>query len=172
MKKVEPGARTTISFKVNGKRVEVEASGKDRLIDVLREALRLTGTKEGCGIGECGACTVLLDGKPVNSCLVPAFQVENREVETVEGLARDGVLHPLQEAFVEHTAVQCGFCTPGMLMSALALLRENPQPTREDIARAISGNLCRCTGYHQIIAAVEAAAKKMRALAEGGDKEC
>lgn len=172
MRRVEPGARTAISFKVNGKRVEVEASGEDRLIDVLREDLRLTGTKEGCGIGECGACTVLLDGEPVNSCLVPALQVENREVETVEGLARDGALHPLQEAFVEHTAVQCGFCTPGMLMSALALLRANPQPTREDIARAISGNLCRCTGYHQIIAAVEAAANKMRASAGGGDKEC
>ncbi|MGE5586021.1 MAG: (2Fe-2S)-binding protein [Bacillota bacterium] len=154
---------TTISFKVNGGLVEVEVSANDRLVDVLREGLRLTGTKEGCGVGECGACTVLLDGKPVNSCLVPALQVEGREVETVEGLARDGRLHPLQEAFIEHTAVQCGFCTPGMLMSAAALLRENPDPTREDIARAISGNLCRCTGYHQIMAAIEDAARRIRA---------
>ncbi len=163
MRVVGPGTRATISFKVNGKRVEVEASPEDRLIDVLRGALRLTGTKEGCGIGECGACTVLLDGGPVSSCLVPALQVENREVETVEGLARDGALHPLQEAFIEHAAVQCGFCTPGMLMSAVALLREKPRPTRGDIARAISGNLCRCTGYHQIMAAVEAAAKAIEA---------
>lgn len=167
MREVGPGARTTISFKVNGGAVEVAVSAEDRLIDVLREGLRLTGTKEGCGIGECGACTVLLDGKPVNSCLVPALQVEGREVETVEGLAKDGRLHPLQEAFIEHTAVQCGFCTPGMLMSAAALLRENPNPTREDIARAISGNLCRCTGYHQIISAIEDAARRMRAQGPG-----
>ncbi|MBC7081960.1 MAG: (2Fe-2S)-binding protein [Firmicutes bacterium] len=156
-----------MSFKVNGGAVEVEVSAEDRLIDVLREGLRLTGTKEGCGIGECGACTVLLDGKPVNSCLVPALQVEGREVETVEGLAKDGRLHPLQEAFIEHTAVQCGFCTPGMLMAAAALLRENPDPTREDIARAISGNLCRCTGYHQIMSAIESAARRMRAQGPG-----
>ncbi len=163
MREVGPGARTTISFRVNGEAVEVEVAGDDRLIDVLREGLRLTGTKEGCGIGECGACTVLLDGKPVNSCLVPALQVEGREVETVEGLAKDGRVHPLQEAFIEHTAVQCGFCTPGMLMSALALLRETLDPTKEDIARAISGNLCRCTGYHQIMSAIEDAARKMKA---------
>jgi carbon-monoxide dehydrogenase small subunit len=131
---------------------------------VLRNKLELTGTKEGCGIGECGACTVLMDGKPVNSCLVPAFQVEGSEIETVEGLDKSGKLHPLQEAFVEHTAIQCGFCTPGMLMSALALLRENPKPTREEVARAISGNLCRCTGYQQIIEAIEDAATKLKAL--------
>jgi len=163
VKTVEPGTSVTISFRVNGRGVEVEVSPEDRLIDVLRDRLRLTGTKEGCGIGECGACTVLLDGKPANSCLVPALQVEGREVETVEGLARNGELHPLQEAFVEHAAVQCGFCTPGMLMSAVALLRENPEPTREEIARAISGNLCRCTGYHQIISAIEDAATRMKA---------
>ncbi|MCR4402877.1 MAG: (2Fe-2S)-binding protein [Firmicutes bacterium] len=161
MKQLEPGAKATMSFKVNGNMVEVEVSAGDRLIDVLREGLRLTGAKEGCGIGECGACTVLLDGRAVNSCLVPAMQAEGREVETVEGLAKDGRLHPLQEAFIEHTAVQCGFCTPGMLMSAAALIRENPHPTREEIARAISGNLCRCTGYHQIISAIEDAARRM-----------
>ncbi|MGE5594279.1 MAG: (2Fe-2S)-binding protein [Betaproteobacteria bacterium] len=169
MRKVEPGTNATVSFRVNGRAVEVEVSPEDRLIDVLRERLRLTGTKEGCGIGECGACTVLLDGKPANSCLVPALQVEGREVETVEGLARDGRLHPLQEAFVEHAAVQCGFCTPGMLMAAAALLRENPEPTREEIARAISGNLCRCTGYHQIISAIEDAAARMKARDQDGE---
>ncbi|NLJ60142.1 MAG: (2Fe-2S)-binding protein [Firmicutes bacterium] len=153
-----------MTFTVNGDDVEVEISSSDRLIDVLRNKLELTGTKEGCGIGECGACTVLMDGKPVNSCLVPAFQVEGSEIETVEGLDKSGKLHPLQEAFVEHTAIQCGFCTPGMLMSALALLRENPKPTREEVARAISGNLCRCTGYQQIIEAIEDAATKLKAL--------
>ncbi len=164
MKKVEPEHKKLITFTVNGDDVEVEISSSDRLIDVLRNKLELTGTKEGCGIGECGACTVLMDGKPVNSCLVPAFQVEGSEIETVEGLDKSGKLHPLQEAFVEHTAIQCGFCTPGMLMSALALLRENPKPTREEVARAISGNLCRCTGYQQIIEAIEDAATKLKAL--------
>jgi carbon-monoxide dehydrogenase small subunit len=164
LKKVEPEHKKLITFTVNGDDVEVEISSSDRLIDVLRNKLELTGTKEGCGIGECGACTVLMDGKPVNSCLVPAFQVEGSEIETVEGLDKSGKLHPLQEAFVEHTAIQCGFCTPGMLMSALALLRENPKPTREEVARAISGNLCRCTGYQQIIEAIEDAATKLKAL--------
>ncbi|HXL03581.1 MAG: (2Fe-2S)-binding protein [Firmicutes bacterium] len=162
MKKVKAEQKKLISFTVNGDDVKVEISADTRLIDVLRNKLNLTGTKEGCGIGECGACTVLMDGKPVNSCLVPAFQVEGSVIETVEGLDKSGELHPLQEAFVEHTAIQCGYCTPGMLMSALALLRENPKPTREEIARAISGNLCRCTGYHQIIAAIEDASAKIR----------
>jgi len=162
LKKVKAEQKKLISFTVNGDDVKVEISADTRLIDVLRNKLNLTGTKEGCGIGECGACTVLMDGKPVNSCLVPAFQVEGSVIETVEGLDKSGELHPLQEAFVEHTAIQCGYCTPGMLMSALALLRENPKPTREEIARAISGNLCRCTGYHQIIAAIEDASAKIR----------
>jgi len=160
--KIEPEQKRLISLTVNGDEVEVEISASDRLIDVLRNKLKLTGTKEGCGIGECGACTVLVDGKPVNSCLVPAFQVEGSVIETVEGLDKSGRLHPLQDAFVEHTAIQCGYCTPGMLMSALALLRENPNPTRDEIACAISGNLCRCTGYHQIIAAIEDAAARIR----------
>ena len=162
MTKVEPEQKRLISLTVNGDEVEVEISASDRLIDVLRNKLKLTGTKEGCGIGECGACTVLVDGKPVNSCLVPAFQVEGSVIETVEGLDKSGRLHPLQDAFVERTAIQCGYCTPGMLMSALALLRENPNPTRDEIACAISGNLCRCTGYHQIIAAIEDAAARIR----------
>lgn len=162
MTKIEPEQKRLISLTVNGDEVEVEISASDRLIDVLRNKLKLTGTKEGCGIGECGACTVLVDGKPVNSCLVPAFQVEGSVIETVEGLDKSGRLHPLQDAFVEHTAIQCGYCTPGMLMSALALLRENPNPTRDEIACAISGNLCRCTGYHQIIAAIEDAAARIR----------
>lgn len=148
----------TIRLYVNKKETEVAVSVNDRLIDVLRGPLGLTGTKEGCGIGECGACTVILDGKAVNSCLVPALSLEGRDVVTVEGLSENGALHPLQDAFARHGAVQCGFCTPGFLMSAKALLDENPHPDREEIRTAIAGNLCRCTGYEQIIAAIEDAA--------------
>jgi len=148
----------TIRLYVNKKETEVAVSVNDRLIDVLRGPLGLTGTKEGCGIGECGACTVILDGKAVNSCLVPALSLEGRDVVTVEGLSENGALHPLQDAFARHGAVQCGFCTPGFLMSAKALLDENPRPDREEIRTAIAGNLCRCTGYEQIIAAIEDAA--------------
>ena len=133
------------------------------LVEVLRDQLELTGTKVACGEGECGACTVLLDGQPVNSCLVPALKVQGREVLTVEGLASLGELHPLQKAFVEHGAVQCGYCTPGMLMSAKALLDHNPNPTEEEVRLAISGNLCRCTGYAKIVEAVLAAKQTTKA---------
>ena len=148
-----------IRFVLNGKEMEVEVPSHWTLLRLLREKLGLTGTKEGCGIGECGACTVLLDGLPVNSCLILVPKVEGRRVETVEGLGSRESLHPLQRSFIEHGAVQCGFCTPGMLMSAKALLDKNPKPTREEIKEAISGNLCRCTGYQQIIEAIEAVGK-------------
>jgi len=148
-----------ISFKLNGIVVQVEVPPHWTLLRLLREKLNLTGTKEGCGIGECGACTVLLDGFPVNACLVLAPKVEGREVETIEGLGSRESLHPLQQSFIEHGAVQCGFCTPGVLMSSKALLRKNPYPNKEEIKEAISGHLCRCTGYHQIIEAIEALKK-------------
>ena len=149
-----------IRFLINGKEVQVDVPPHWTLLRLLREGLGLTGTKEGCGIGECGACTVLLDGMPVNSCLVLAPKVEGRRVETIEGLGSRDLLHPLQKAFIEHGAIQCGFCTPGMLMASKALLDRNPQPTREEIKEAISGNLCRCTGYQQIIEAIEALRSK------------
>ena len=138
-------------------------------MSVLREDLGLTGTKVGCEQGECGACTVLMDGRAVNACLVLMSQVEGRAVLTIEALERDRRLHPLQEAFVSAGAVQCGFCTPGMLMSAYALLRNHPHPTRDDIVRAVSGNLCRCTGYTKIIEAVEQAASG-DALGRAGER--
>jgi carbon-monoxide dehydrogenase small subunit len=144
-----------INFTLNGKAVELTTRTNRRLVDVLREDFGLTGTKEGCSIGECGACTVLMDNKAVNSCLVLVGQVHGSNIITVEGLARDGVLHPLQENFLKYGAVQCGFCTPGMLLSAYALLNENPQPSEEEIKEAIAGNLCRCTGYKQIIEAIQ-----------------
>jgi carbon-monoxide dehydrogenase small subunit len=140
----------------------VEVPANWTLLRLLREKLGLTGTKEGCGIGECGTCTVLLDGMPVNSCLIMAPKVEGRKVETVEGLGTRDSLHPLQQAFIDHGAVQCGFCTPGILMSSKALLDRNPAPTREEVQDAITGHLCRCTGYHQIIEAVERASKQVK----------
>jgi aerobic-type carbon monoxide dehydrogenase small subunit (CoxS/CutS family) len=147
-----------ISFKVNGVPYVREVKSSQTLLELLRNELGLSGTKEGCGTGECGACTVLLDGKPVNSCLMLAIDAEGREVTTVEGLEKEGKLHPLQEAFVEEGAVQCGFCTAGMLMAAKGLLEENPHPTEEQIRRGISGNLCRCTGYVRIVRAIQRAA--------------
>jgi carbon-monoxide dehydrogenase small subunit len=139
---------------LNGEEVTVEVKPSTLLVEVLRDQLELTGTKVACGEGECGACTVLLDGKPVNSCLMPALKAQGREVLTVEGLAPLGELHPLQKAFVGHGAVQCGYCTPGMLMSAKALLDHNPNPTEDEVRLAISGNLCRCTGYAKIVEAI------------------
>lgn len=148
----------SVELDVNGRHVTVEVKPSERLIDVLRNHLGLTGTKEGCGKGDCGACTVLLDGIAVNSCLLLAVQADGRKITTVEGLGTPDELHPLQEAFLRHGAVQCGYCTPGMLLSAKALLDRNPMPTPEQVAIAISGNLCRCTGYRQIIDAVMDAA--------------
>jgi carbon-monoxide dehydrogenase small subunit len=149
-----------VAFTLNGKRVEVAARPNSTLLEVLRYKLKLTGTKKGCGRGECGACTVLLDGKAVCSCLVLAPAVSNREVVTVEGLGTPRDLHPLQQAFIEHNAVHCGFCTPGMLMSAKALLDENANPTEEYVRAHISGNLCRCTGYVPIVEAILDVAKR------------
>jgi aerobic-type carbon monoxide dehydrogenase small subunit (CoxS/CutS family) len=146
-----------LTMTLNGEVVSIQIQPDALLVDVLRDELGLMGTKEACGQGECGACTVLLDGQPVTSCLVPAIKAQGREVQTVEGLASGGELHPLQKAFIKHGAVQCGYCTPGMLMSAKALLDRNPHPTEEEIKVAISGNLCRCTGYVKIVEAIKAA---------------
>lgn len=157
-----------VHFILNGFEVEAEIETHKMLLDLLRDKFELTGTKEGCGQGECGACTVLVDGLAVNACLFPAMEVEGRSVTTIEGLIGEGGrLHPIQEAFVEAGAVQCGFCMPGMVMSAKALLDENPDPTEEEIRRGISGNLCRCTGYVQIVDAIKIAAQKMRGSMRG-----
>jgi carbon-monoxide dehydrogenase small subunit len=152
----------TYRFTVNGDPVEVEAPGMRRLLDVLREDLSLTGTKEGCGEGECGACSVLLDGEVVDSCLVPLSQCAGARVETVEGLARDGRLNDLQQAFLETGGAQCGICTPGMLMAGEAFVASGIAPTDDAIREAIAGNLCRCTGYTKIIDAIALAAERRR----------
>lgn len=152
--------KVTINTTINSRNYKLSVSPNQTLLNFLREELGLTGTKRGCEIGECGACTVLLDGEAVNSCLVLTPQIDGREVLTVEGLMQNGKLHPLQESFLNHDAVHCGFCTPGMLMSAKALLDKNPNPTEEEIRIAISGNLCRCTGYVQIVEAIKSAAEK------------
>jgi len=144
---------------VNGEEVFTEVAPNKTLLWLLREELGLTGTKEGCGAGECGACTVIFNGKPVNSCLVMALESEGAEVLTIEGEAKNGELSELQKAFIKHNALQCGFCTPGMVMSARALLNRNPSPTREDIKEAMQGNLCRCTGYETIAEAIESVVK-------------
>ena len=148
-------AHYTISLIVNGSREVLDVPGNMTLLQLLREKLALTGTKNGCEAGECGACTVLVDEEPVNSCMILAVEADGCTVITVEGLAPEGKLSPLQQAFVDHNAVQCGYCTPGMLMSATALLRRNPSPTRSEIQEALVGNLCRCTGYVRIIDAIE-----------------
>ena len=141
-------------FTVNGHTVSVDSQPMTRLLDVLREELRLTGTKEGCGDGECGACSILIDGVPVNACLIPVAQAQGTEITTVEGIASDDTLDPIQDAFIEYGAAQCGICTPGFIVTARALLNGTPNPTREQVREALAGNLCRCTGYQKIIDAV------------------
>ncbi|HET7701102.1 MAG TPA: (2Fe-2S)-binding protein [Candidatus Limnocylindria bacterium] len=151
-----------LTLNVNGASVSVRASPGRSLLDTLRDSLGLTGTKKVCNEGDCGACTVLIDGRPAYSCLALAIACEGRVIETVEGLAVNGQLHPVQQAFVDHDAYQCGFCTPGQVMSVVALLRENARPTEDDVRRAVTGNLCRCGAYTNIVAAGLAAARKTR----------
>ncbi len=146
-----------IHFILNGKDTTIDTAPDRCVVDVLRENIELTGTKEGCGAGECGACTILVNGESRLSCLMTAAQLEDREITTIEGMSEKGCFHPLQEAFIVHGAVQCGFCTPGMILSAKALLKNNQHPTRDEIRTGLSGNLCRCTGYQKIVDAVEAA---------------
>ena len=153
-----------IEFILNGKPVKVYVEPNELLINVLRDKLGLTGAKYGCGIGECGACTVLLDGEPVLACLTLAMEVEGREVTTIEGLAKDTELDAIQKAFLEEAAVQCGFCTPGFILTAKALLKENPSPSEEEIKEYLRGNLCRCTGYVNIIKAIKKASKELKRL--------
>ncbi len=153
-------AKHTITLNINGNNEIVDVTANMTLLQMLREELALTGTKNGCAAGECGACTVLLNGQPVNSCMVLAVECDGQEIVTVEGLAQNGKLDPLQDAMIEKGAVQCGFCTPGMLISARALLNRNPHPTEEEIAEALVGNLCRCTGYARIIDAVKLASER------------
>jgi carbon-monoxide dehydrogenase small subunit len=149
----------TVALTVNGTRHELELEPRELLVYVLRDRLRLTGTNVGCDTSSCGACTVLLDGESVKSCTVLAVQADGREVTTIEGLAHDGELHPVQRAFHEQHALQCGYCTPGMVMAAVSLLQEQPHPSEREIRQALEGNLCRCTGYHNIVKAVQAAAE-------------
>lgn len=150
-----------ISFKVNGENYTVIVEPRQTLLEVLRDKLGFTGAKQGCDDGKCGACTVLLNGKAVRACLTLAVNVKGKEIATIEGLAKNGELHPIQKAFIEHGAIQCGFCSPGMIMAAKSFLDENSKPNEEEIKMALSGNICRCTGYVKIIEAIKAAAKEM-----------
>jgi carbon-monoxide dehydrogenase small subunit len=147
--------KISVALTVNGQAVSTEVEGRTLLVEFLRERLRLTGTHVGCDTAQCGACTVLLDGKPVKSCNVLALQAQGAQVTTIEGLATDGTLHPMQAAFKQHHGLQCGFCTPGMVLSAVGLARENPTATEAEIRAALDGNFCRCTGYHNIVKAVQ-----------------
>ena len=151
-----------IKLTINGQTVEAAVEPNQTLLQFLREDLGLTGTKHGCGLGDCGACTVIMDGQAVNSCLVLAIQAQDKEILTIEGLAVDGALHPIQQAFVDKGAIQCGYCTPGMILSSKAFLDKNPNPTEQEIRTAISGNLCRCTGYQKIVEAIESAAEHLK----------
>jgi len=166
---IEPIARQKAhaAFVVNGERVEVAFPPQKTLLEVLREEMGLTGTKHGCELGECGTCTVLVEGTPILSCLALAISYAGRHIDTIEGMAEGGKLHPLQDAFAELGAAQCGYCTPGFLLAARALLESNPAPTREEIRESLSGNLCRCTGYLKIYEAVEMAAGRMRNAESG-----
>lgn len=155
----------TIQFTVNGQAEQATVSATLTLLDLIRDRLALTGTKEGCGVGECGACTVLLDGKPITACLMLAVEADGHDIETIEGEATGGELSILQKAFIDAGAIQCGFCTPGMIMSARGLLNRNPTPSDEEITEAIAGNLCRCTGYESIITAIRNASRQLREAA-------
>jgi aerobic carbon-monoxide dehydrogenase small subunit len=157
--------RTLIELTVNKQPYPIDVEGRTRLLDALRDKCLLTGAKEGCSTGDCGACTVLLDGQPVTSCLVLAASAVGREITTIEGVAEGETLHPVQQAFMEAGGLQCGICTPGMIMTSIALLGENPSPTRDEIRSGLQGNLCRCTGYDKIVDAVEAAAREMQGKA-------
>ena len=159
--------KTPATFLVNGRPYELAIEPHYLLIEVLRDHLGLTGTKHSCGVGNCGACTVLVEGEPVLACLTLALDVRDKPILTIEGMAEDGVLHPLQQAFIDYGAIQCGFCTPGMIMSAKALLDKNPSPSEGEVREALAGNICRCTGYVKIVEAVLAAAEMMR---KGGDR--
>ena len=161
--------KKTIRVEVNGLSETQEVEVGTTLLRFLRDTLDLTGTKEGCNEGECGSCIVLLDGRPVNGCLVLAVEADGAKVTTVEGLSSDGRLHPIQQAFLAHTSVQCGFCTPGMVVTAVALLAANPDPSEDEVRKALAGNLCRCTGYKQIVDAVRGAAAAMRAAVPVGE---
>ena len=161
--------KKTIRVEVNGLSETQEVEVGTTLLRFLRDTLDLTGTKEGCNEGECGSCIVLLDGRPVNGCLVLAVEADGAKVTTVEGLSSDGRLHPIQQAFLAHTSVQCGFCTPGMVVTAVALLAANPDPSEDEVRKALAGNLCRCTGYQQIVDAVRGAAAAMRAAVPVGE---
>lgn len=154
--------KISIKLWINGEEYELEVAPQETLLDLLRNDLKLFGTKHGCGEGECGACTVMMDGKSVNSCLVLAVKANGCKIITIEGLARGDRIHPIQEAFMEEGGLQCGFCTPGMIISAYTLLQEKPEPSEEEIRMAINGNICRCTGYQKIVRAIGMAARKMR----------
>jgi len=159
---ISTSTKHVVSTTVNGEPYEVLVEPFCSLLDMLRDSLRLTGTKKGCDEGDCGACTVIIDDKTVTSCMMLALDAQDKTITTVEGLMQDGELHPVQAAFVEHGGVQCGFCTPGLIMSGVGLLRENPTPTEEDVRFAIGGNLCRCTGYSRVVKAILAAAENLR----------